>query len=192
MKEKWKSSAQKFKDVKWLALMAIFLALRIIVSRFSIPVGINLTMSFSFALVALCGMLFGPCAGMLFAAMEDIIEFMLFPSNYGFFIGYTLSAMLGILCYSLFFYEQRVTVLKIILAKFLSSFFVNVCIGSLWTYILLGKSKAYLFYAGRSLVKNATLFPIEVAVIVVLFNVLIPMLSRRKLITSQSVPIPFK
>ncbi len=192
MKNKWKSSSQKLRSTKWLAIMAIFLALRIVVSQFSIPVGVNLTMSFSFALVALSGMLFGPCAGMVFAAIEDIIEFMLFPSGYGFFAGYTLSAMLGILCYALFFYDQKVTVIKIVIAKFLSSFFVNVCIGSLWTYILLGKSKAYLYYFGRSLIKNTTLFPIEVIVIILLFNVLIPFLSKRKLIQNQSVPIPFK
>lgn len=189
--EHWKSSLSKLKSTKWLALMALMLALRIVVSRFSIPVGVNLNVSLSFVLVAISGMMFGPTAALVFAAAEDILEFILFPSGYGFFAGYTLSAMLGALTYALFLYDQRITVLKIVISKFITSFAINVVIGSCWTWILTGKSQAYLYYAGRSLIKNGVLFPIQIVILVLLLNLLIPFLSRKKLIQSQKAPIPF-
>lgn len=188
----WKSSKEKLHSTKWLALMAFFLALRIICSRFSVPVGVNLNVSLSFVLVALSGALFGPVAGSVFAFAEDILEFMLFPSPYGFFAGYTLSAVLGILCYAFFFYEKKITILNILLAKLLSSYAVNVCIGSFWNWIITGKSKAYLYYATKSYIKNTTLFPIQVVLLVLVFNLLIPFLSRKQLIKTQSVPVSWK
>lgn len=171
--------------------MAIFLALRIIVSRFSVPVGVNLNISFSFILVALSGILFGPATGALFAFAEDILEFLLFPSSYGFFFGYTLSAILGVWCYAFFLYDSRITVLKLIVSKALSSFAVNVLLGSFWTWILTGKSKAYLYYAAKSLVKNATLFPVQILLLVIVLNMVLPFLSSRKYIRSQTAPIPW-
>lgn len=188
-KEMWKSSAEKLRSTKWLALMAIFLALRIVVSRFSVPVAENLNISFSFVLVAFAGALFGPTAGMLFAAAEDILEFLLFPSPYGFFAGYTLSAMLGCLSYSLFLYDQHISILKITAAKAVSSFLVNVLLGSYWTYLLLGKSKAYLFYMTKSLVKNGVFFVFQVLVLILLFNLLIPYLSRHRFMKEQTIPL---
>lgn len=192
IKEYWKSSAEKLRSVKWLAFMAIFLAIRIIVSRFSVPVAENLNISLSFIPVALSGMLFGPVAGMVFAFVEDLLEFLLFPSGYGFFFGYTLSAMLGVLSYALFMYGQRITVFKIIAAKLVSSYLINVLIGSYWNYLLLGGSKAYLYYAGVSFYKNTILFPVQVIGIVLTVNLLLPFLCRRKYVKpAQKTPIPF-
>lgn len=192
LKEIWKSSALKLKSIKWLAIMAIFLALRIVVAQFSITVATNLTISFSFILVALSGMLFGPVAGMVFAFTEDILQFLLFPSGYGFFFGYTLSAMLGVLCYALFLYGQRITILKILFAKILSSYVVNVLIGSYWTYLMVG-SKGYWAYAAVSFYKNTILFPIQIILIIIIINFLLPFFSKKKYITpAQQRPIPFK
>ena len=180
-KEMWKSSAEKLKSVRWLAVMAIFLALRIVVSRFSIPVGVNLYFSFDFLINAICGMVLGPTAGIVFAVVEDILSYMLFPDGWGFFPGYTLTAALGILCYALCMYDQKQSVLKIAI--------VNVLLGSYWTFVLTGGSKAYLYYAGKSLFKNAVLYPFQVLAIVLLVNVLMPYLSRHHFIKTQKAPM---
>ncbi len=173
-KEMWKSSAEKLKSVRWLAVMAIFLALRIVVSRFSIPVGVNLYFSFDFLINAICGMVLGPTAGIVFAVVEDILSYMLFPDGWGFF-----------LC----MYDQKQSVLKIAIAKAVSSFGVNVLLGSYWTFVLTGGSKAYLYYAGKSLFKNAVLYPFQVLAIVLLVNVLMPYLSRNHFIKTQKAPM---
>lgn len=190
-KEMWKSSAEKLKSVRWLAVMAIFLALRIVVSRFSIPVGVNLYFSFDFLINAICGMVLGPAAGIVFAVVEDIMSYMLFPDGYGFFAGYILTAALGILCYAVCMYDQKQSVLKIAIAKAVSSFGINVMLGSYWTYVLTGGSKAYLYYAGKSLFKNAVLYPFQVLAIVLLVNLLIPYLSRHHFIKAQKSPMSF-
>lgn len=188
--EMWKSSFAKLKSTRWLALMGIFLALRVVVSRFSIPVAESLNVSFSFILVAFSGMLFGPAAGMIFGAVEDLIEFFVFPSGYGFFAGYTLSAALGVLCYALFLYDQKVSVVKIILAKAMATYPVSVLLGSCWRWLLLGKSKAFLVYMVQSLIKNSILFPFQIIILVVLFNVMIPYLSRHGYMKAQTKPLP--
>lgn len=190
-KEMWKSSFAKLKSTKWLAVMGILLALRVVVSRFSIPVAENLNVGLSFILVAFSGMLLGPAAGMIFGAVEDIVEFIVFPSGYGFFAGYTLSAALGVLCYALFLYDQKISIVKIILAKALASYPVSVFLGSFWTWLLLGKSKAYLFYMYKSLIKNSIMFPIQIIVLVLLFNALIPYLSRHGFMKAQKKPLPW-
>ena len=181
-KEFWKSSMEKMRSTRWLAVMAVFLCLRIVVSRFSIPVSANLNISLSFILVALEGVLFGPTAGIVFAFTEDILEFLLFPSPYGFFFGYTISAMLGVLTYALFLYNQRITVIKIIGAKLISSYAINVLLGSFWTYLLVGSS----FY------KNTILFPIQIIGILLVINLMLPFFTKKKYVTTgQKAPIPF-
>lgn len=187
--EMWKSSFAKLKSTKWLALMGIFLALRVIVSRFSIPVAESLNVGFSFILVAFSGMLFGPAAGMIFGAVEDIVEFIVFPSGYGFFAGYTLSAALGVLCYAIFLYDQKVSIVKIILAKALATYPVSVLLGSLWRWMLLGQSKAYLVYTYQSFIKNTIMFPFQIIILVLLFNLMIPYLSRHGFMKPQKKPL---
>lgn len=190
-KEFWKSSMEKMRSTRWLAVMAVFLCLRIVVSRFSIPVSANLNISLSFILVALEGVLFGPTAGIVFAFTEDILEFLLFPSPYGFFFGYTISAMLGVLTYALFLYNQRITVIKIIGAKLISSYAINVLLGSFWTYLLVG-SKSYLAYAAVSIYKNTILFPIQIIGILLVINLMLPFFTKKKYVTTgQKAPIPF-
>lgn len=190
-KEFWKSSMEKMRSTRWLAVMAVFLCLRIVVSRFSIPVSANLNISLSFILVALEGVLFGPTAGIVFAFTEDILEFLLFPSPYGFFFGYTISAMLGVLTYALFLYNQRITIIKIIGAKLISSYAINVLLGSFWTYLLVG-SKSYLAYAAVSFYKNTILFPIQIIGILLVINLMLPFFTKKRYVTTgQKAPIPF-
>lgn len=188
-KQIWKSSFEKLKSTKWIAIMGLLLALRVVVSRFSLPVAESLNISFSFLFVGLSGAILGPSAGIVFAIVEDLVEFALFNSQYGFFAGYTLSAALGILCYALCLYDQKITVSKIVLAKFLSTYPVTVCLGSYWRYLMLG-SKGYWVYFTQSLIKNTIMFPIQIILFIILFNVLLPYLSSRRYLKPQKAPIP--
>ncbi|NCB33207.1 MAG: ECF transporter S component, partial [Erysipelotrichia bacterium] len=95
----WKSSAQKLKSTRYLAIIAAMIAMKTVVSFWYIPVGENLRVGLSFLLVALEAAMLGPIAGMVSGFVTDIVSFIIAPSG-PFFFGYTLTAMLGSLCYA--------------------------------------------------------------------------------------------
>lgn len=179
-KQYWKSSANKLKDVKMLAFIALMIALKIIVGFVRIPVGENLRISLTYLIVAMEGMVVGPVAGMTSAFITDNLSFMLFPDG-AYFPGYTITAMLGSLFYSLCLYQKNITWPRIILAKILNNYLVNVLLGSLWSSILYGK--AYLVYASTSLIKNTILLPIEVILLMVVIQFIYPFLKRKNLVS---------
>lgn len=184
----WKKSADCLKNVRYLAIMAAFIALKIILSTTYIPVSENLRISISFLVIAIEAAIIGPVAGMASGAVTDILSFILFP-NGPFFIGYTLTAMLGELIYALFLYNTRISVVRIALAKFFNNCLVNVCLGSVWSSMLYGN--AYMVYFVRSLIKNTILLPLEIILLVVLFNLIGHVLVQRNLISSDnSFPLP--
>ena len=189
-KEFWISSANKLKDVKYLALIALFIALKTMVGSLFIPVSENLGIYLTFLVVAIESAIIGPVGALLSGFITDLVHFMLFPTG-PFFLGYTLSEMLGGLIFALFLYNQKITIAKLAIARFIINYFVNVGLGSLWSSILY--EKAYLFYAGTSLIKNTIMLPIEVILLVLLFNLLIPFLKNKNLISSENTtPIPWK
>ena len=189
-KEMWLKSASNLKSTKYLAIMAVFIALRVVVNSMFIPVAENLRISVSFIVSAVEGAIIGPAAGLVSGLISDLLGVMLFPTG-PFFIGYTITAMLAAMIWGLFLYDQKITVLKLAGAKFVINYFVNVLLGSLWSSMLY--SKGYIFYATNSLIKNSVLLPIEILILVAVFSVMIPILKRRNLIREEnSVPISFK
>lgn len=189
-KDYWKSSASKLKDIHYIALMAAFVAMKIIVGNIYIPVAQNLRIGINFILVAVEASILGPIAGMVSAAVTDLLGFAIFPSG-PFFAGYTLTAVCGSLIYSLLFYKRRITVLRITIAKVLNNYLVNVLLGSLWSSILY--DKAFVVYAATSVVKNTVLLPVEIALLVLVFNLLAPVLIRKHLIEDPGkLPIQWK
>ena len=184
----WKTSAENLKNIKYLSLMAAFIALKIILSATYIPVSENLRIGISFLVIALEASIVGPIAGMVSGAVTDIVSFIIFP-NGPFFPGYTLTAMLGELFYALLLYNKKITVVRITIAKILNNYLVNVGLGSLWSSMLYGN--AYLVYFARSIIKNTILLPIEVLLLVILFNLLGKSLVKKKFLSSENTfPLP--
>ena len=189
MKENiWKSSAEHLKNTKYLALMAAFIAMKIIVGFIRIPVAPNLRISVTFILVALEASIIGPVSGMVSGAVTDTLSFMIFPDG-AYFPGYTLTAMCGELIYALFLYRKKITVFRISVAKFLNNYLINVLMGSLWSAMLY--DKAFVFYALNSLIKNTVMLPFEIAALTAVFRLLIPYLSRNQWLSAQD-HIPWK
>lgn len=184
----WKTSAKNLKSVRYLALMAAFIALKIILSATYIPVSENLRIGISFLVVALEASIVGPVAGMVSGAVTDVLSFIIFP-NGPFFPGYTLTAMMGELFYALLLYNREITVVRIVIAKILNNYIVNVGLGSLWSSMLYGN--AYVVYFARSIIKNTIMLPIEVILLVVLFNLLGKILVRKNFLSSENrFPLP--
>ncbi len=187
---RFQSSRRLLKNTHYLAYMAIFIALKVVTSTTAIPVAENLKVGIGFVIVAIEASILGPVAGPISAAITDIVGFAMFPDG-PFFAGYTLTAVLGSMIYSLFLYKKEITVLRITFAKVLNNYLVNVLLGSLWSSMLYGK--AYYVYFLRSLTKNTILLPLEIILLVIVFNVLIPLLKKRDLIpSSQKTPVSFK
>ena len=186
----WKSSAEKLKSVRYLALLALFIGIKTVLAGVYIPVSENLRISVTFLVTTVEAAIFGPAAGIISGAVTDILGYMLFPTG-PFFIGYTITAMSSLLIYSLFFYRRQISVAKIIGAKTLVNYLVNVLMGSLWSSIMFGK--AYMFYMAKSLVKNSILLPAEIIMIIIVFNLMIPFLEKQKLIIPQKTrPVPLR
>lgn len=185
----WKSSLDKLKDVKYLSFIALFIALKIVVGMVRIPVSENLRITLTYIVVAIEGMIVGPVAGVVSGFVCDNVSFMLFPDG-AYFPGYTITAMLGSFIFSLLLYQQKITITRITIAKVLNNYIVNVLLGSLWSSMLYGK--AYIVYFTSSIIKNTILLPIEIVLLTIVLNLLLPHLLHKNLVPSQEVPIKWK
>ena len=184
-KEYWKSSAAKLRQTKYLAIMATMIALKAVLTNFSIPLSETLRINFGYMVTSVEAAVVGPVAGMISGAVSNTVNFMIRPSG-TFFVGYTISAMLGELFYGLFFYRRRITLPSIIAAKASVNYLINVLLGSLWSSMLY--SKGYIYYAGKSVIKNTIMLPIEITLLFLIFKMVLPFLQRRQLVVPQDKP----
>lgn len=182
----WQEAAATLRQPRLLAIAALFLALCIAIFSVFIPLPNNLRIYFTFVPKALCAAICGPIAALVFGFADDLLGFMIHPSG-AFFFGYTLSAVMGMLIYALGLFRAKITVWRIAITKLAVNLLVNVGLGALWSSMLYGK--AYLFYAGTSLVKNLLLWPAEVIVLTAVFRLLGPAMERAKLIPRQEWPL---
>ena len=178
----WKLSLKEFKSLRILAIASLLIALDVVVARFYIPVGVNLRIYFNYLITSLMSMICGPVVGIAAGFVRDTIGFFLDPS-YGYFFGYTVTAMASGLIYGLFLYRARLSIVRIALCKAVINVFINICMGSLWSAMIY--QKGYLYYLGKSVVKNLLLLPAEILLLVLLYQVLLPVLVRMKLIPAQ-------
>ncbi len=178
----FKKSIQNLKSIKYLALIAIFIALKIAVGSFFIPVQSNLRVYFTFIISAVEACIIGPVPALISGAITDLLGFMIHPSG-PFFIGYTISTMLASFIYAIFLYDTQLSIQKIATSKLVVNLFVNALLGSYWSTVLY--SKGFVFYVTNSLVKNLILLPFEILALVFVFNALIPTLEKKNFIPKQ-------
>ncbi len=185
----FKKSSKNLASTKYLAIMAIFIALKIAVGTFYIPVADNLRIYSTFIFSAVEAAIIGPIPALVSGLIGDLLGVIIRPSG-PFFPGYTLSSMLGLFIYAIFLYDTKITWLKIVGAKFVVNLFVNAFLGSIWSTLMF--SKGFIFYFNASLLKNTLLLPIEFIMLVLIFNVIGPSLKKKQLISSQNVfPLPW-
>lgn len=178
----WRTAARELKDLRKLTFAALMIAMCIVLSHVpSVPLAGGAKVTWGFLARSVCAMVCGPVLGLVFGFTEDILSFFLTGGGgYPFFPGYTLTTMLGVLIYALFFYRAKVTVRRVFLAKLLTNI-QNVVLGALWMAILSGK--AFYFTASASAVKNLIMLPVQTLILVLLFSVLLPVLYRAKLVS---------
>ena len=180
----WRDAVRELKDLRKLTFAALMIAMCVVLSHIpSVPLFGGAKITWGFLARSICALVCGPVLGVAFGFAEDILSFFLTGGGgYPFFPGYTLTTMLGVLIYALFFYRAKLTVRRVFFAKLLTNI-ENVVLGALWMAILSGK--AYLVTASASALKNLIMLPFQTALLVILFSALMPVLRRSKLVPEQ-------
>ena len=152
-------SAKELKAVTTLAACAMFAALAMILNQVaSIDIGPYVRIGFSGIPNRLVDYLFGPVTGCLFSGILDVVKYFLKPSG-PFFFGFTFNAMLASFMYGCFYYRKKLTIKRVLAAKFIVMLTVNVLLNTLWLSMLYGKGIMVLLPA-RAL-KNLIMWPID-------------------------------
>lgn len=181
----WRGAAGEVKKLRTLAVSAIFLALSSAVASVFIPLPNNLRVYFTYGPKALCAAVIGPVSGLLFGLTGDLLGFVLHPTG-GFFPGYTLTSMMGMFLYGLGLYRKKITVRRLALTKLLVNLVCNAGLNVLWSAILC--QKAWIVYFTASLTKNLALWPVETAVLVLVFRLVGPLMERQGFLFPGSIP----
>ncbi len=185
----WRDAARELKSTKMLVVTALLIAIRIALKPLAIPLG-NPQLSIQTATLAtaLGAMIFGPVVAIPAAIISDTIGFMIFP-NGQYFLPFILTEIASTLAYALCLYRAKPSATRVIIARFLICFVVNILIQTpiiAWQYSYMGnpaeakKTLMGMFTVAR-LFKNLFFFPIESVVITLFLKALIPVTTRARL-----------
>lgn len=194
----WKDAAAELKDVKMLVIAALMIALRIALKPFAIYIGPQMAIQTATLATALGAMLFGPVIAIPAAIISDTIGFMIFPTG-DYFLPFVLTEIASTMIYALCLYRAKPSATRVIIARFLICFVVNVVLQQLifaWQYTYMGNpEKAKDSIMGMMTVarifKNLFFFPIETVVITLFLKVLVPITARAKLTYDSKVNLSF-
>ena len=184
----WRDAASELKDIKMLVITALMIALRIALKPFAIYIGPQMAIQTATLATALGAMIFGPVLAIPAAIISDTIGFMIFPTG-DYFLPFMLTEIASTLAYALCLYRAKPNATRVIIARFLICFVVNVVLQQLifaWQYTYMGnpeKAKDTIMgiMTQARIFKNLFFFPIESVVITLFLKVLIPVTSRMKL-----------
>lgn len=184
----WRQAAGELRKPRTLAFSAMMIAACVALAQIpSIPTtDPNVRVTWGFLARAVCGMVCGPVNALVFGFAEDTISFLLHPTG-PYFLGYSLTTMLGTMLYALFLYRARLTPASLTLRVFgakLCTNVLNVVLGSLWSAVLYGKG--YIYYMVKSFWKNLVMLPVQTVMLVILLLVLLPSLRRMGFIPQQN------
>lgn len=150
-----------------LIVIALLVALEIILTRF---LSINtpfLRIGFGFLPIAMIGILYGPLWAGASYALGDILGMLIFPSG-PFFPGFTISAFLTGLVYGMFLHRKPVSRKRVLMASGIVCILINLCLDTLWLYILMGQGVLPLIPA--RITKAAVMLAIQVIVIPIVWK----------------------
>ena len=180
----WADARAQLKNVRMLTLAGIITAASIVLESFPIYLlGTSLKIYFSFLVISLGCYVYGPAVGILVGFANDTLGFLISSFGEPYFPGYLITAMLSGLIYGTLLYRQRITVLRLVVVRLVINYGSNVLLGSVWKAMLYGKGYYYYFTTG--LVKNTTMLPIEVLLMVLMFQLTLPALARSGLLPKE-------
>ena len=181
----WKDAAAELRDTRMLVITALMIALRIALKPLAIQLGPQMAIQTATLATALGAMIFGPVVAIPAAIISDTVGFMLFP-NGDYFLPFVLTEIASTVIYALCLYRAKPSATRVIIARFLICFAVNVVLQQYiiaWQYTYMGnpekaKSTILGIMTTARLFKNLFFFPIESVVITLFLKVLVPITSR--------------
>ena len=194
----WKDAAAELKSTRMLVVTALMVALRIALKPFAIYIGPQMAIQTATLATALGAMIFGPVIAIPAAMVSDTVGFMIFPTG-DYFLPFMLTEIAGTMFYALCLYRAKPSATRVIIARFLICFVVNVVLQQFifaWQYTYMGnpeKAKESIMgiMTTARIFKNLFFFPIESVVITLFLKVLIPITSRAKLTYGGSKGLDF-
>lgn len=142
---------------------ALLIAIRVILTRFFSIQLPTLRIGFGFVPAMMTGMFFSPLVSGFIGVIADVVGFSLFPKG-DYFIGYTISAFLGGVINSYFFYQKDITLKNVIIAVVLNAVVINMVLNTLWISMTMGK--AFMVLLPTRAIKNLIMIPIHIGVFV--------------------------
>ena len=130
----WRDALADFRTLRVMVFAALMVAACVALSYLdSVPVVNNIGIKWGFLARALCALVCGPVMGIVFGAVEDTVSF-LYHSTGAYNLFDMFTTVVGVVTYALCLYRWKVTVWRIVLAKFLTNV-QNVFLGGLGTYL---------------------------------------------------------
>lgn len=140
-----------------MVFLGILVAIDMVLQRFSLgPATMKVGLGFLGSIML--AYFYGPVWGSLGAAAADLLSSALFGQEGGFFLGFTLSAMLAVLIYAGFLYRKPVKLWRIAAATILVTLLVNLLLNTYWLHLLYGLNLKVAF-AQRLLKELLTPWP---------------------------------
>ena len=194
----WKDAAAELKSIKMLVVTALMIALRIALKPLAIPLGPQLSIQTAMLATALGAMIFGPVVAIPAAMISDTIGFMIFPTG-DYFLPFMLTEIASTMIYALCLYRAKPSATRVIIARFLICFFVNVVLQQFifaWQYTYMGnpdgaKNAIMGIMTTSRLFKNLFFFPIESIVLTLFLKMLLPVTTRARLTYGGSTGLEF-
>ena len=194
----WRDAAAELKDTKMLVITALMIALRIALKPFAIYIGPQMAIQTATLATALGAMIFGPVIAIPAALISDTIGFMIVPTG-DYFLPFALTEIASTMIYALCLYRAKPSTTRVIVARFLICFLVNVVLQQFifaWQYTYMGnpekaKDSIMGIMTVARIFKNLFFFPIETVVITLFLKVLVPITQRAKLTHDNSANLTF-
>lgn len=157
-----KESYYELKNIRSLTMLSLFVALNIVVGTLYVYIMPTIRLQFTFIVVGLCAMYFGPIATGCVGIVADILKYIIRPDGV-FFIGFTFNEFLSGFIMGIILYKKPITVKRVFLARFIVSVLINIILTPIWMAIISGK--AVLWYTSARIIKNLVLLPVETAIL---------------------------
>ena len=194
----WRDAAAELKDTKMLVITALMIALRIALKPFAIYIGPQMAIQTATLATALGAMIFGPVVAIPAALISDTIGFMIFPTG-DYFLPFALTEIASTMIYALCLYRAKPNATRVIIARFLICFLVNVVLQQFifaWQYTYMGnpekaKDSILGIMTVARIFKNLFFFPIETVVITLFLKVLVPVTRRARLTYDNNTNLSF-
>jgi ECF transporter S component (folate family) len=184
-------------SLRKVLLAAFFLASSIALNVFEIKLPF-LQIGVGFIAIALSGWTLGFAYTAIVACLSDIIAVLINPAGGAYFPGFTLSAFLTAVVYSLLLHNVTIYrkdsnktdsiakkaglpftlqfVVRVVLVATLTSMCIDLLLNTYWLTIILGKGWVPLFFS--RLVKELIYLPLKVVVLLVIIPVLKPAVDK--------------